>query len=275
MANEGVPASQPGSESTVPNPQQTPASTGAPAAQTPAATTGAPPAADNGWVKEKAGLLADLKKEREARQRHEQAVATHQAELAMERKRVQALSGVTPTDPQQQEVEAIRARFKELFPHLADLTEDDVKALRASKEAVGSVQSMQERYWADHTKKMLTAVESKVAEAVGGELTARQRKNLHAAFSLEAETDENFLKRFEAGDSGLAEEFAKSWTADWFEPARRQQERQITENTRRVPFGKDRSLPGEGGKKVDVNDNKAVEDILVAGFKSRGGRFDR
>jgi hypothetical protein len=31
----------------------------------------------------------------------------------------------------------------------------------------------------------------------------------------------------------------------------------------------------QGEKKIDVNDPKAVEDMLVAGFRERGGTFGR
>jgi hypothetical protein len=40
-----------------------------------------------------------------------------------------------------------------------------------------------------------------------------------------------------------------------------------------VPSGKDRGIVTHGEKKIDVNDAKAVEDLLVKGFRERNGEF--
>ena len=77
------------------------------------------------------------------------------------------------------------------------------------------------------------------------------------------------------GVLALVKEFAKQWIEDWFEPARRRITASTLGQHRPVPSGKDRGLVTQGEKKIDVNDAKAVEDILVAGFRERGGAFTR
>lgn len=248
------------------------ASTGSTAASTGA--TGATIPADN-WAKERGGLLTDLKSEREKRQAHEAQVATFKQQLEDAQRRIQALAGVTPQGPQEAEEQAVRDRFKALFPHLADLSAEDVKALREMKSMGSTIQNAEKRHWDGLAKKAFTSVEKRVSEEIGGDLTPRQSRSLRATFVAAAESDPEFLKRYESGDDALTDEFVKEWLEDWFEPARRKVEKQTVESQRRVPFGKDRSIPGEQAKTIDVNDPKAVEDLLVSGFRTRGGQFKR
>jgi hypothetical protein len=50
---------------------------------------------------------------------------------------------------------------------------------------------------------------------------------------------------------------------------------QESQRFRAVPSGKDRGIVTHGEKKIDVNDPKAVEDVLVRGFRERNGEFGR
>lgn len=219
------------------------------------------------------GILADLKKERQARQEYERQNVQFRAELDAERRRVQALAGVTPQSEQEQEAEQIRGRFKQLFPELAELTSEDIQALRQLKEQASGIQEATTHHYKLHGRKMLDAVGVAVAKSVGGTLSPRQLARLEAAYVREAETRPEFLARHDSGDTKLIEEFAKEWIDDWFEPARRRVTQSELERQRRVPSGRDRSVAAQGGKKIDFNNPKAVEDAMVEAYVGHGGGF--
>jgi FtsZ-binding cell division protein ZapB len=248
------------------DPQQTPV------AQPPVAQ--APVPANNGWEAEKKAFIADLQKERKARQALETQSNTYKTQYETEQRRVRALSGVDPANPQETEANEVRARFAQLYPELAGLTKEDVEALRELKGRSSELQQTTEHYWQSHGKTMLGSLEKEVASAFGGEkLTPSQSKVLRAAYVQAAQEDENFLARHEAGDPTLITEFAKAFASDWIKPAQRQAAAVDFNSRRPLPAGKDRSVAAPGGKKIDVTDDKAVSDFLVAGFRDRGGRF--
>ena len=238
--------------------------------------TGTPAPDTKAWEAERAGFLRDLQAERKARQQYEQQFGTAQAELQRERKRVQALAGVNPLSPEDVEAAEIKKRFAQIYPELAELTAEDIKALRSWKEQAGQFQETTQAMWRDKARQMTSAVEARIAKELGGgDLTPRQIKNIRAAYVHAAEENPEFLARHEQGDMKLVEEFATQFIEDWFEPARRKLQQQQVNQFRRVPNGKDRSAPGTAGPKIDVKDPKAVEDLLVSGFKERGGMFGR
>ena len=240
-----------------------------------AAASGTAPDKNAEWEKQRAGLTSDLQKERKARQEYERKVAQYEADLAAERKRVQALAGVEPKEPAAQEEEAIRARFKQLFPELAELTKEDIQAIREAKARVGEMDETNRHHWATHARQMVSGVHAAIEKDLGGKLTDRQRAQVERLYAIEAEQNPEFLERHTRGDKTLAEEFAKQVIEDWFEPARRKVTQQESQRFRAVPSGKDRGIVTHGEKKIDVNDPKAVEDILVRGFRERNGEFGR
>lgn len=220
------------------------------------------------------GLIADLQKERQARQRLEQQFHELQGHLDAERRRIQALAGVTPQSPEEQELEAVRARVVQLFPVLAKLDEEQLDQLLSLNERAGGFEEVAQNHWERHGRTMLSSLQSKVAEELGTDLSDRQQKALARAYVAEAETNPEFLKRHEAGDQTLIEEFAKQWVEDWFEPARKTVVTSEVNRMRRVPSGRDRSVQTTPPKKIDFKDAKAVEDAMVESFRSHGGRFD-
>ena len=246
--------------------------TGSPAAGASGAA-GTPHPDNKAWEAERAGFLKDLQAERKARQDYERRTAAYEAELAQERKRVAALAGVNGPDPNEAEDEAIRARLAKLG--VPQWTQEDIDAVREWRAQKDQFQETTNAMWRDKARIMTSAVESHIAKELGGTLTPSQIKVIRGAYVQAAEEDPEFLSRHEQGDMTLAEEFAKRFIADWFEPARRKVQQQQVSQFRRVPSGKDRSVPGSTAPKVDVNDPKAVEDFLVSGFKDRGGLFGR
>ncbi len=221
------------------------------------------------------GILADLQKERRARQDGEVRYREMEARLAQETRRIQALVGVNPRSAQETEMDEIRERIHQVMPHLKDITAEDLKALRELREQSGSLQEATMHHYKLHGRRMLDQVGESVAKELGGKLSTRQQNRLERAYTAEAEANPDFLARHDAGDPTLIAEFVKEWIDDFIEPARRKVTQQEVDRSRRVPSGKDRSLVTQGAKKINVNDPAAVEDMLVAGFRERGGQFGR
>jgi hypothetical protein len=239
------------------------------------AASGTAPDKNAEWEKQRAGLTSDLQKERKARQEYEKKVAKYEADLETERKRVQALTGVSPKAPAEEEEEAIRNRFKQLYPELAGLTKEDIQAIRELKAKAGEIDETNRHHWATHARSMISGVYTTIEKELGGKLTDRQRSQVEQLYALRAQQDPEFLDRHTKGDKTLLDEFAKEFVEDWFEPARRRVTQQESQRFRAVPSGKDRGIVTHGEKKIDVNDSKAVEDVLVRGFRERNGEFGR
>lgn len=222
------------------------------------------------------GMLADLQKERAARQKYEKELAARDAELTREQKRVRALSGLDNPSEQEQRDAEIRARMEELYPWMKNLTQEDIDAIRESRGQMDEFRNATTYQWKAHGTKMLNAVSSSLQKALGGKLSDRQTARINEAYVNEARNNPDFLARHEAGDMSLVDEFVKEWIEDFYEPGRRSALAQETQQRRpRVPSGKDRSIVGQDNKPIDVKDDKAVGDVLVAGFKARGGQFGR
>ena len=220
------------------------------------------------------GMLADLQKERKARQDYETRHRELESNLAEERRRVAALTGIQPQSKEDVLDQQVRDRFKQLFPHLADLTPDDVQAIREGKLAAASSEAFQTQQWTNHHRGMLGAVHEAIAKDLG-ELNERQIKRINAAYVTQCEQDPAFMKQVEAGNKAAVLQFATEYLEDFVAPVTRKVTAQEAGRFRPVPGGRERSLPMKGDKPIDVNDPKAVEDFLVAGVKAKGGQFGR
>src|SRR5882724_7807791 len=83
---------------------------------TPAASQPAPSWDEDPRAK---GLIADLQRERKARQDHERRATEAITQAAEYQRQVQAMAGIkTPTKDEADE-QAVRDRFAQLYPHLA------------------------------------------------------------------------------------------------------------------------------------------------------------
>lgn len=238
-----------------------------------------PVPANNGWEAEKKAFIADLQKERKARQAVETQANTWKAQYETEQKRVRALSGVDPLNPAEAEAAEIRAKFKSVVTRehlleMAGLTEDDVASIKANREQAAQLQTSIDQNWNRHAREMSQVFEKEVAAELGGEkLTDRQTKRLIGAFIQECTVNPELLQRYEAGDVEAVKQFTKEWAEDWLKPAQRKAQAVDLGRRQPLPSGKDRTVTTSGGKKIDVNDPQAVEDLLVAGYRERGGRF--
>ena len=244
--------------------------------QKPDTTSTQRPDADktSGWEREKQGILADLKKEREARQSFEQKIKDAEGRYESERRRVQALAGLTPDSPEEAELKQVRARLSKVLPGIDRLTDPQVlEKLLALGDRAESLEEAANHHWTQHGQQMLESVVKGVSDQLGGALSDRQAARVKQAYAQAAEADPEFLARHSRSDPSLVKEFVQSWIEDWFEPARRKVTQTEVDRQRRVPGGRDRSVASSGGKKVDLSDPKAFEQALVDSFKGHGGAF--
>lgn len=217
------------------------------------------------------GITADLQKERAARQKFEKDLAAAQQAIEEREKRIRALAGVETKSPEAEEDEAIRARLEALgYPRL---TQEDLDAIKEAKALKESTQQTLEHQWKLHGRTMVSGVYSAIEKELGGKLTERQQKRILAEYIRTVEADPALVARHEDGDPTLAAEIAAQLTEDFIVPARRKVTQQETQRFRAVPNGKDRGIVTHQQQKIDVNDPKAVEDLLVKGWRERNGEF--
>ena len=220
------------------------------------------------------GMLADLQKERKARQDYERQATEHKTALEIERRRVQALSGVAPKSAEETDAENIRARIKAIMgPDFGSLTAAERQELQALKEQAAEIRASSERQWISHGQKMLDSVTDAIAKEMGGTLSERQRTRVMRAYVQEAEASPEFLARHEAGDPKLITEFVKNFSEDFLEPAKRSVMKTESDRLRRVPGSRDRSVVTASGKKADLLNDKDFGDALVDSFRKHGGAF--
>lgn len=221
-----------------------------------------------------AGMLADLQKERKSRQAFETQVTERNAELALERRRIQALTGVNPRSAEETDNEAIRARLQAVMgPDFGSLSKEELAELRELKTQAAELKAENARRWESHGTRMLDSTVEAVAKEMGGTLTERQQNRIKRAYVQEAESNPAFLARHEAGDPKLVGEFVKDFMEDFFEPARRSAMKTENDRLRNVPGSRDRSVVTSGGKKVDFSNDKSFGDALVDSFRKHGGAF--
>lgn len=219
------------------------------------------------------GVLGDLQKERKTRQKYEADLAAERASLAAERKRVQALAGVTPKSDQDAANDAVRERFQQLFPKLGSLTDAQIDKLLSVAENAENIEATVNRQHTIHGKKMLDAAVQGMSKALGGEMTERQKQRLQWAYFQEAQNSPQFLERHESGDPTLIEEFVKGFMEDFVEPGRRTALAEQEKRMRGVPVSRDRSVVGASGKKLDLSNDKDFAEAAVQAFKGHGGAF--
>lgn len=223
------------------------------------------------------GVIADLAKERKARQRYEADITATRAQLDAERRRVQALAGVTPRSEQDQADEAVIQRLKQLnvprSEKLANLSDEQIDKLLSVIQNADQFERATTHHWESHASKMLEATVSSMQKALGGDLTDRQRNRLEQLYAVEARNNPEFLRRHELGDTTLIDEFVKEFVEDFVEPGRRKALADEQTRMRRVPSSRDRSVIGQGGKKFDLSKDEDFAEAVAASFKSHGGAF--
>lgn len=204
------------------------------------------------------GLTGDLQRERKARQEFERQVAATRAELESERRRVQALAGVAPQDPQAADSAQVREAFLKMFPqfeHLLSLDENTLTALAQVPQLISQGESAAQQQSTRHADQQMVYVNEGVAQALGVDtLDADQASDLRNTFSAwlqrrcqqelqESGGDQSStLDRYERGDQKLLDEFTTAYTKRWVAPARRQQVAQAVNRARPVPNSGGRTM---------------------------------
>lgn len=220
------------------------------------------------------GILADLQKERTARQAAEARHKQFETDLERERKRVQIALGVNPPSQEEQDGEQVKAAFAKLFPHLANLTPEQIEQLQAVAAQGDDLKTATQQHWERHSKVMLGKAQEGIAEQLGGgDLTPRQKQMINNLYISEASANPEFLKRHDAGDDTLIAEFVKNFIDEWGGPIRRTVTSTELGRQRPLPNGRGRNVQGVAPKKINFSDPKAVEDAMVESFKNHGGSF--
>ncbi len=211
--------------------------------------------------------------------------------LEIERRRVQALTGVTPQPPGAQKQEQIREAFFELFPQMrkfASLSDEQLDQLLNTPDAIEQQRTTELRQWERHGDTQMATLGDHVAAALGTDaLDQEQAQDLRDAFSMWLKktvstelqqtngAESRTLQRYEKGDPKLLEEFAGRYTKNWVEPARRQSTAAQTRRARPVPNSGDRSQVSSVAKPASFNSLDDRIDYAAKLFRERGGTFDR
>jgi hypothetical protein len=172
-------------------------------------------------------------------------------QLAEANRKVAALSGIKPTDPDSVKAEGVKEAFFNLpgmgvFRKLASLTEQQLDALLQVPGQVERTTDAELRQWQRHGNSQVSYIGEKVAEALNVEAPdAEQLDDLRTVFSkwlktkagaeIEATGKSDTISRYEDGDQKLLDEFVASYTKRWVEPARRTAAAQNFNRIRPVP----------------------------------------
>ena len=216
------------------------------------------------------GQLRDLQTERQKRQAFERQVQEYEARIAERDRQVAALTNTRTPNKDEAEEQAVRDRFKQLYPHLADLTPEDVEAIREAKKMGSQYQQSEEARWTGHHSTMIAEVHSGISKEIG-DLTPRQITRINAAYVRECEANPEFMQRIERGDKTATAHFVKEYLEDFVQPVQRKQAAENVTRFRTVPNGKDRSVPLPGGKTINPSDEAAVSGMLGAHFRRNRG----
>jgi hypothetical protein len=189
---------------------------------------------------------------------------------------VQALAGLQPKSAEETNVEQVRAALTAIFPGLERLSDKEfLQRLDSVSQRDGELQQAVEQHWTTHGRAVLDSLESEVADALGGDLSDRQKKRLADAYIQELKDHPELVARHERGDRSLITQFAKDFLDDWYKPAQRQVTNQQVGRVvnRRSPDGRNARVVTQAAPKIDYNDPKAVEDAMVQAFRDHGGEF--
>lgn len=181
--------------------------------------------------------------------------------LDQERKRVLALSGVTPQSKEEQEFEQARAVLERIYPGLKKLSDADfVKKLEASTGAVEQLQANTDQHWTNQGVRAFRELEDFAKKELNGELTPRGQRALRAAFIDYIQSDEQAAAAYVENDPDVIKGFWEEYRKSFIDPVRRASgAAQINRGDRlRLPRGGGSAPNAPAPKKVDFKDEDAV-----------------
>lgn len=214
-----------------------------------------------------------------------------ETQLAEERRRVAALTGSQPPDPNAAKAESIKEAFFNLpgmgiFRKFASMTEEQFERLMKAPEHLDRFTSAEDQQWKRHADSQVKYIGEKIAEALGAEkLEAEDLDDLRTSFTgwlkrrakgeLETTGKSDTVRRYEDGDETLLDEFVQAHTKRWVEPARRNTTAQNINRTRPVPSSSGRAPVStvQRPEKFNSLDERIEYASKVA--QERGLRFGR
>lgn len=204
---------------------------------------------------------------------------TLELQFAEANKRIQALAGVTPVDPNTAEAEKIREAFFALpgMAHFRQLTPESVKQLLGLAQSGQVLTETARNHWDRHATATYKKLDDAVAEHLGIDaLSERQAARINTAFIAMLRSDEaKYRQRYEDGDETLITEFVKEFVDDFFEPVRRSATAGAIPKPPRVPRGGSSAPVTQGAPQIDYNDSVAVENEAVRRLKEAGHLRER
>lgn len=207
-----------------------------------------------------------------------------QARLADNERKLRLAMGVEQQDPNEVEDEKARQVLRRLFPILEKLNDETLEQVLGAGQAAQQLKATNDNYWNRHSDQMLGDLQQNFAQALGTEkLTDSQAKRIKLAYTQEAEAchanrvkaieqykrtgyteydfDNDFIARHEKGDKTLIQEFVKTFTEDFFEPARRKAVQTVGGRVP-VPNGRGRSTVASTQTKPKLGTEKEFKSAL-------------
>lgn len=219
-----------------------------------------------------------------------------ESQLQQAQSRINALAGVTPSDPNSKKAEEVREAFFNLpgmgvFRKLSELSEVQIDSLLQVPSQVQQTTQAEARQWQRHGDAQVAAVSERVAEALGAEeLDADQQADLRVAFSawvrnnvktdvekyeLRDVSESKVLQRYEAGDPKLLDEFVARYTKNWVTPGQRRSAAQTSTRTRPVPNSAGRSQVTQVRRPEKFNSLDERIEYAANRAKEMGVQFGR
>jgi hypothetical protein len=264
-------AAQPSTTTQPGSPSQLPGSTAAPALPGAAPASAIARPADTWVAPPRERWVENERARRDTLARAERL----DAELAQERRRVQALAGVNPQKPEEAQKQQVADAFFELFPQFAMFKDPKVAEKLSTMLAKGDELSQAtDHVWDGLTRRTLDSIAKSFAEETGVDpstLDTRARRELASLFfQMAADNPEEFRKRYEREDPKLVEEFMGQMKTRYFDPVRRREASGFVRGQVRVPS----SGPGRpvvsAPPNIDFGNREAVEDAAVQYLRDRG-----
>lgn len=220
----------------------------------PAAAAGTPPPSQFTYPEDRSNWVRPdvLKNAERLNNKTAGEIENLRREVLARDRRIAALAGVAPPDPDQAEAEKVANAFYSLpqFAHLRHVTPELLERLGRLAHESSSLTEARDHVYNQQADRFLTSMDRAFAEEIGAEsLTPGQQRKLRAAFGawvpdrqVDPEGHAAFDKRYNAGDETLITEFLKEFATDVLEPARRQAT---------VPIAQRRPVP-QGGRSTPV-----------------------
>lgn len=209
-----------------------------------------------------------------------QRAAALEAQLQQATQRIQALAGIQQRAPEELEMEEVRNALFKVHPALAKLSDEMVEKLVRIAENGDQLEETNKTIWRNHGMKMIRNAQDTIADRLNVEsLTERQKQRIGREYVMYIEDlaksgDTEIMRRHEAGDEKLIEEFAKAFLEDWQESIRKSVVTEATGPRRPIPSGRGRSVVvGTQKKKINYNNTEEFGNALVESFKDHGGTF--